>query len=477
VLKWGNDIKMDPRNNVYDVKITSLSNGELYAIAIIEDSIKLLLMSTDNGETWGVKYEQNFGSNYKISSPGIMTVRDTIVEWFVVHKITVDTFYGWVKVILPGLGENLIYEGTPTGKKSRRIHSLHLANDAPAYNSMGYIYATWCERDLDGAVSNVYFSRSNELDVSYWEVGPIVLLGAQYYSPYWIMARIAYGQPHRLWVIAPLHSWGSYPNAVYALYSDDYGNNWNQISNFRNSGETYADIAASYTDSNWVIILGRGPDRITTTDLYIYYSTDGGETWTEEIFDTSGTRAFLPDVFVDNASSSFYAVYRKNYNTFEEVIFRRGDINTPSSWTPGIVINENNTQDLSDLHEPSVGVNYSTGDAVLTWTAFIDSSYSIWFDAESRINVKEYLKDKKTVIPYVRLTNIKDILLHLSLPFSTHIKLNLYSSEGRNILAIKNSYLEKGKYIYKLNLNKSGKYFLRLKAGTHEIVKPFVFIK
>jgi len=473
--KWGNDVRMDSRDSIYNVKITSLSNGELYAIAILEDSIKVILMSKDNGETWKIKYEYNFGGNYKLLSPGIMTVNDTLVEWYVIHYISSNTYYGWVKVTLPDSGDFPIYWGSPTGTNQYYVYSLHLASDAPVYGSTRNLYATWIEKDFGESWSRIMFSRSDELDVSAWEIGPINLYSTSGVGPYWLMTRIAYGQPDKLWIAVILHSWGYFPNAILGCFSDDFGATWSNIW-LRESGETYADISASYKDSNWVIIFGRGPDRLTTTDLYVLYSTDGGLNWTEEIWDTSGTQNFLADVFIDDSSTSFFAVYRKNYNIYKELRVKIGDINNPASWTAGDVVNEDNTRNLSDIHIPSIGFNYLTQEPVVTWTDFSNNIYSIWFDALSRVRISEDRRNiNKNLSVFINGKNSAKILLTLT-SFS-RVKLNLFSTSGRKVKEIFDGGLTPGTHSFKVKMPVSGKYFLKIKTKEGEDTEPVILIK
>ncbi len=474
--KWGNDVRMDSRDNIYDVKITSLSNGELYAIAILEDSIKVILMSKDNGETWKIKYEYNFGSDYRLLSPGIITVNDTLVEWYVIHNISANTYYGWVKVTLPDSGDFPIYWGSPTGTNGFYIYSLHLTSDAPVYGPMKNLYATWIEKDFGESWSRIMFSRSDELDVSNWEIGPTNLYSTSGVGPYWLMTRIAYGQPDKLWIVVTLHSWGYFPNAILGCFSNDFGVTWSNNNWLRESGETYADISASYKDSNWVIIFGRGPDRLTTTDLYLLYSTDGGLNWTENIWDTSGTQNFLADVFVDDSSTSFFGVYRKNYDIYKELIVKVGDINNPASWTAGDVVNEDNTRNLSDIHIPSIGFNYFTQEPLVAWTDFSNNIYSIWFDALSRVRISEDRKNiNKNLSVFITGKNSAKILFTLT-SFSM-VKLNLFSTSGRKVKEIFEGGLTQGTHSFRIRIPVSGKYFLKIKTEKGEDTESIILIK
>ena len=499
-LKWGNDVRIDPRDGVRDVKVTSLSNGELYAIALYSDTSDHVIFyrSTDNGETWSECWNFDFTSNYNILSPGILAVNDTLVAWYILRLQ--DTLYRtWFITFSPGPTLSPIYWGSPTGNFNDNViyKSLDFTSDAPVFGTGEYNYATWVEVHYTSSPSvedstRVMFARTNELDVSNWEIGPVRVNKTFGDNIYFYKAKIAFGGrtgARRLWIVSPIHPNlypGTYDELIEGVYSDNYGSTWSSFINITPSDDRYddydADIAASYIDSNWVVLTVRtdtgslhGYDR----DIYNVYSTNNGNTWNDITWVTTDSVNVLPDIYVDNASTAFYGVFRKDYSGLEEVRLKIGDINNPAYWTYSgdNIVNDDNTQDLSIVYGPSVSYNPSTGDPVVVWTSFEGYVYSIWFDALSRVDVAEKTPEHSNGIKLLTIPQRKGVKISFFLPFSSKVNLNLYSAEGRKIRTIINSNLNKGTYSYSISNLKSGKYFLKLNTGNIKETKSLIIVK
>jgi hypothetical protein len=361
-----------------------------------------------------------------------------------------------------------------------------------------YLYVTWVEYFYNPGddSTRVMFARSNGLDVSTWEIGPVAVLKTLGDNIYYRKSRIAYGAPDKLWIVAPLHP-SAYPIAydetIAGVYSDDYGSTWQPsdpynpiwITSFNDRKDDYeVTIAGSYTDSNWVILTTRtdtGSLSGYVNHIYNVYTTDAGNTWNETGWVTVDSINILPYVYVDNASTGFYGVFRKDIdnNGGEEVRLKIGDINNPTSWTYSgdNIINDNNSHNLSNYYGPAVSYNPSTGEPIVVWTDFEGLTYTIWFDAQLRVDVAETNPENNNRIRFLTFPQRKGLKISLSLPFSSKVNLNLYSSEGRRIKTIINSNLSKGTYSYSINNLKSGKYFLKLKTENIKQTKSVIIVK
>jgi len=505
-ILWGNDVRIDSRDGVRDVKITSLSNGELYSIATYYDGSNWHIVvhrSTDNGETWSINWDYVFASQYRIESPGILAVNDTLVEWYIL--IQNDTLYRtWFRVVMPGPTDNLIYFGSPTGGFNDNViyRNLDFTTDAPVYGTGEFNYITWVEVHYTTSMwtedsTRVMFARSNELDVSNWEIGPVKVMKTSGDNIYYYKSSIAFGQPYKLWIIGALHP-GLYPSiydeTIGGVYSTNFGSTWTPSDPYNptwitpyddNLDDYNADIAGSYTDSNWVILVTRtdtGSLKYNNIDIYNVYTTDAGNTWNEAAWVTTDSVNILPDIYVDNASTAFYGVFRKDLdnNGGEEVRLKIGDINNPTSWTysGSNIINDDNTQNLSNFYSPSVSYNPSTGDAIVAWTNFEGFIYSIWFNAQSRVDVSEKINPSENKIKFLTFSNKNNMKISFTLPYSSNVELNLYSSEGRKIKTLVNSKLNRGNHTYTLKNNlKPGKYFLKLKTDRAQQTGSVILVK
>ncbi|MEO0305869.1 MAG: T9SS type A sorting domain-containing protein [candidate division WOR-3 bacterium] len=501
ILKWGNDVRIDPRNGVNDVKITSLSTGELYTISKYFDGTNyhvIVHRSTDNGETWNIYWDNTFSTGYSITSPGILAVNDTLVLWYIL--IQNDTLYRtWFITALPGNSFNPISFGSPTGgfNDNVRYRNLDFTTDAAIFGIYEWNYATWVEYYYVGTDStSVMFARSNELNVSNWELGPVKVMKTSGDNIYYYHSKISFGAPYRLWIIAPIHPYG-YPNiydeCIGGVYSNDYGASWTPsnpfsplwITPFNDHYDDFeCDLAASYIDSNWVILVTRtdtGLLHFQDLNLHNYYSTNGGNTWNFQgwVFPDFN---FSPDVYVDNSSTAFYAVFRKDIPSgpYEEVRLKIGNINDPSSWTDSYlnIINDDNTDNLSDAFGPYVSYNPSTNEPVVVWTSFEGSTYSIWFDAQTRVKISERIINERketTLIPSIGKNNLK---ISFNIPNPSNVEINIYSPDGRIVKNILNSKLNKGNYTYNIkNTLRSGKYFLKLETENTKLSIPLIIVK
>ena len=85
---WGDDVRIAPQDGVREVKIASISNGDLYSYALwidgTEDHI-LMHRSTDDGQTWNVYWDNNFGTT-NVNSLGILNDNDTLITWYVLES-------------------------------------------------------------------------------------------------------------------------------------------------------------------------------------------------------------------------------------------------------------------------------------------------------------------------------------------------------------------------------------------------------
>jgi hypothetical protein len=394
---WGTDVRMDPRDDIYDISITATSTGELYGICKWmdgSDTYGVIVRSTDNGLTWTPTWDNSFGSAYTIYDVGIYSANDTLVTWYVLEEVGAGNYRTWVRVVEANAATTPIYWGSPTGGFNPVEYTdLHCCSDAPVWGTSEYVYATWAETYGAGPDSTRVMSAvSWENDVSAWETGPTRLRASNGANIYYTGTRTAFGSSSdMMWIVAWLHP-NLYPTTfdrlVRGWYSDDYGSTWNTTPvdiTPSNNGRDEFDcvIAGSHTNANWVILAtqvdtGSGGDR----DCNNWYSTDDGTTWTWDGWVSNSLENFLGDIWVDDNSTAFYGALRQNTSTEELVKIKVGDITDPTSWTGSLTVNDVTTE-LSDVYGPSISYNPGNSDAIMAWNDYVGIDYSIWFDSES----------------------------------------------------------------------------------------------
>ncbi len=490
---WGTDVRIDPHSTVYDVKVASLSNGHLYTIALWDSSGRahiLMHRSTDNGASWNVYWNYDFGTAYEISYPKIKIVQDTIIVSYILLENLSLNMRTWFRVTLPGSsGSTAIYYGSPTGGFNPvTYYDLDFTTDVSVYPGEEYLYATWVAANQTGTDTTwVMFARSNELNVGTWELGPTALTNTAGDNIYYSGTKIAYGSSSdRMWLISWLHPYGypqTFDETVKGWYSDDYGSTWSTridlTPNDNHRDERECVIAGAHNNTNWVVLYTQ-MDTMTMADMDILntYSTDDGANWTTANWVIPYTE-FLPNIYVDDQSHGFFATLRQNTTSTELVKYKFGAIDDPTHWTTSITINDN-TSNVSDVYGPAITRNMATGDAAIAWTDYASYIYSIWYDAggtgiaEDRARIINGLSVNLIPNPSNGLAK-----LSYTLKQQGNVNISLYDATGRLINNLINETKPAGTYTLNLSNQElpNGIYFIRVETPEGITSKPMTVVR
>ncbi len=491
---WTTDIRIDPHDEVYGVKIASLSNGHIYAIAVWDSSGQhhiLVRRSTNHGYSWTTYWNHNFTSSYYVFSPGIRIINDTIVMWYILQSRSSGYERTWFRTCLPGASDNCIYYGSPTGDfNDRYYYNLDLTDDSPIYASP-YLYATWTTENTTGTDTTwVCFARSNELNVGTWEIGPINLENTVGNNIYFRGTKIAYGSDSdRMWLTAWLHPYGypsTYDRGVFGWYSTNYGSTWSSYVDIASTDDHLDQydhaIAGAHSNTNWVLLATQADTTGENSDIYNWYSTNDGANWTSAPWVVPYLE-FLPSVYVDNNSTAFYACFRQDLTGEERVKYKVGSISNPNSWTESVTINDITAHDLSGVYGPSVSYNPAIGDAIIAWTDLEGGWYSIWFDTEGAwgINEGETHEDIERRISLNIVPNPSNGITHLSytLRRAGNVKAAIYDASGRAVRHVVNAIRPAGTYTINLDNHDlpNGIYFVKLETSDGTATKSMTVVK
>jgi hypothetical protein len=461
---WGNDVRIDPRDDIYPGRIAALSNGDLYAIGVLYDGSNywgVIRRSTNNGQTWSDYWNNQFASTTRIIDPGIMVIKDTLVYWYILDHYGSNEMRTWVKVSLPGGSDDPIYFGSPTGSFNPVDYGdLWLHHDGSVYPGE-YLYATWIETYGTGPDSTrIMHAASFELDVSSWEQPPVSLEKSSGANIYYANSRIWYGSgaDDMMWIVTYLHPYdwpATYDRAIWGLWSNDYGSTWSSILNItpytNNRDEFDPAIAGSHAHTNWSILETECDENWgSDLDIVNWYSTDDGANWVEQGWVTNSYENSLSDIYVDDASTAFFGMFRQdNLTTGDEMVrYKRGLTSDPSSWTESVYINEDVTQDLSGVYGPSAGYNPNNGDAICAYTNWQGGVYSLWFTSESYTSVEEQ-DDNAATLGFVSLApNPSRGLAELSFAISHtgQVRVSIFDATGRLVQNVLNESKKAGTY-------------------------------
>lgn len=489
--RWGWWVTIDPRVDVYDVKITSTSDGQLYAISIwdsLDNDHILVHRSTDNGYNWQIYWEYSFRSDYKASSPGIGMIKDTIIMWYVIKRISDNSSRTWFRVCLPGASDSCIYYGSPTGGYNRCEYTdLRLVDDSPVYNSNEYLYAAWIESyGISPDSTRVMFARSDEIDVRSWELGPSCLYSTIGTGVYFSGSDIAFGSTSDvLWLTAWLHPSAyptTYDRSVWGWFSINFGGSWsseNILTPIDNHKDEYdSRIAGSHINNNWVILLTQSDTGNTINRNVGYLYSNDNHIWTSNIW-ISSYEEYLSDIWVDNLSNAFYGIYRQDGPTSEYVLHVRANINDPSTWSYPIAVTGG--MNLSGIYRPSVSRNMGIGEAVAAWTR-CDNAYQICFTSESWYNISEKKSNTNDPIHVLAIEpnpNRGSFIITWNSDFLNRGSIKLYDESGRFVTFIPNGddLLNRNSIEYSNRNLPAGIYFVRFELAGKNFTKKVIITK
>ena len=495
-LLWGTDVRIDPNNGVRDVKIASLSNGDLYAFSVWYDGSQyhtLVRRSLDNGATWSTYWDNAFSSTTTILYPNIITDNDTLILSYILDHPASNEMRTWAITCLPGASYNPIYYGSITGPFTAVDYTdLHICSDAPVYGTNEYLYATWVEKyyETGNDSTKVMTAVSYENDVSAWEIGPLKLDGTNGDNIYLDGTKTAFGSStDMLWVVAWLHP-NMYPTtydrSIWGWYSDNYGSTWTgptYITPYNNDLDEFDPaIAGSHTNTNWVVLATQVETLfVNDQDVNCWYSTDDGGAWTLEYWLSNSYENYLGDVWVDLNSTAFYGALRQDVSaSVEYVRYKEGDITDPSSWGGSVAINDDASLNLSSAYGPSVNYN-ELGEAIIAWTSYEGSVYSIWFDTYSGVAVEEKPGDESAV-GFINLApNPSNGIAKLSYVVKTegNVNISVFDAAGRTVSTLVNETKPAGDYTFTLkNQNlAAGIYFVRVQTPEGVNTKSMTIIR
>jgi len=473
---WYDDVRVDPRNGIQGTSLVSLSNGELYCMSKYYDTNWNLLIrrSVDEGLTWTTFWDHNF-SGYTVSYPTLVECHDTLIVSYVLYQSSTTDYWTWTIVSTPGNALNYAYTGSATGHVDGRIVDFSICTDGATY-ATAYVYAVWAEQW--GSTSSfdstrIMTARSNELNVSSWELGPDRIAGTTTGSNniYYDFTRIAHGQSGNILLAAHMHPNaypGSFDELIRGSLSTNYGSAWGTIMNItpldNGIDEYQPSIAGSHSSGNWVCLTTISDIPSTYININNYYSTDNCANWTG-INWIGPDDNFYPDVWVDDNSTAFFGASRKDLSSTEEVRYKQGDIGDPTSWTQSLRVNDDNAN-LSNAYAPSVAFNYASGDAIMAWTNYNSSTYSIWFDDQSwSVGVEEEPIEVSGGMVVLAPNPSKDFAtLSYSVVNEGPVNISIYDASGRMVTNLVNAVQQSGQHSLTIDNENlaSGFYLIRI---------------
>jgi hypothetical protein len=381
---WGSDVRMTDPASPPEIKptIVGTPDGTLYAAVDVQgESTIRIFRSTNGGSSWSYIFWLSAGDDQRNPS------------------ITYGEYMDG-KFIYVAVG---VVEGTNHGVLVRQLNTVTLTEAAvwvewpfimasasdEVYPSICtdnviwgnyYVYVTYAKYFIDYYA--IMFSRSTDKGLTYST--PLNITGGAENSSFASRPDVAYGTADLFVAFEKLGWTGSnWVTKPWVTKSSTFGTSFNTPVQLSTSAQSSYHPSIAVANGSDSVLVAYTEEFSSDTDVVTSYSTDQGVSW-----NSGNSLAFSWDDehSVDLAASHdggrFHAVL---YSESNNVSYTFADVNTPWSWSAGLIVNEGATASLS-YSKPVVCVNPSqplADEACIAWTDFRGSYYDVYFDKVS----------------------------------------------------------------------------------------------
>lgn len=217
-------------------------------------------------------------------------------------------------------------------------------------------------------------------------------------------------------------------------------------------------------------------------DTHYAYTTDGGATWTATVWPPANfaygqqrwpwahTSLDYPYDIVMATSVAYPS------GASDSIITTWAYASDPTTWYDRVIVNDHAP---TTEFGPRIELNTNPGGTVLlVYREF--ATGLVWSDYWYNTDVAEKgSSDNPRVKVNLNVSALKNNLkVAFALPYTSNVKLELFSSEGRKVRNLLNSNLNKGNYTYTFKNNlKPGKYFLKLTTDKTQQTGSIILVK
>lgn len=394
-LTWTSDILInDPDLNVGKPSMAIAPNGDIYVV--VKDLTLqwfYIYRSTDGGYTWSYLNGLTGGiSGFATFNPAIAYAENYLGEkWlYVVYEAKQPDGSRDVEVlrfqpddIFNTFAFSTIDSNIFMPSASDRIRP-EICTDFPTYSDFS-VYVTYHRYGGIDPAYQVMFARSDNFGQT-WTT-PKVL--AQVSTNTQVRPDITFGGPlgfpgdaFRLFVVYESVAYvaPNWRHNVFVRISRDFGNNWDPAVQLTTSTDDEYEprVAAAVGDTAVVVVYTRDWSNSGDLDIRYAYSTNAGVNWTTDQWLASSLEVEKsPNIHI-YSSQRFHCAYWKGW----DIHYTWADNNAPTSWTPAIIINEQNWAS-SAYSRPSVCVDPMKSideQACIAWTDYRGINYGVYFD-------------------------------------------------------------------------------------------------
>ncbi len=202
-------------------------------------------------------------------------------------------------------------------------------------------------------------------------------------------------------------------------------------------------------------------------DIHYAYTTDGGSNWTYGVwppmnYPYGNVRYPWIETAFDYPYNICVALGTTYQSQFDSIITVWAYASTPNSWQGRAVINEH---DATGEMPNKIDLNNYLGGTTVLYRQY--GSGNVWFDWWWNTGVKEIAKN--VPLSYSIFSQNGYAILKFNLPYGKNLKIDIYSSSGRDINRIER-YFSAGNHTLKIDLPGKGVYFFKLPDRTEKVI-------
>ncbi|MEO0267479.1 MAG: hypothetical protein ABIM36_05000 [candidate division WOR-3 bacterium] len=202
-------------------------------------------------------------------------------------------------------------------------------------------------------------------------------------------------------------------------------------------------------------------------DIHYAYTTNGGSNWTYGVwppmnYPYGNVRYPWIETAFDYPYNICVALGTTYQSQFDSIITVWAYASAPNSWQGRAVINEH---DATGEMPNKIDLNDVLGGTTVLYRQY--GSGNVWFDYWWNVGIKEIGKNVSS--SYSIFSKNGYAILKFNLPYGRNLKIDIYSSSGRDINRIER-YFSAGNHTLKIDLPGKGVYFFKLPDRTEKVI-------
>ncbi len=201
-------------------------------------------------------------------------------------------------------------------------------------------------------------------------------------------------------------------------------------------------------------------------DIHYAYTTNGGSNWTYGVWPPMNyPYGNVRYPWIETAFDYPYDIcvaLGTTYQSFDSIITVWANAGAPNSWQDRAVINEH---DATGEMPNKIALNIVLGGTTVFYRQY--GSGNVWFDWWWNVGIKEIVKNVPS--SYSIFSKNGYAILKFNLPYGKNLKIDIYSSSGRDINRIER-YFSAGNHTLKIDLPGKGVYFFKLPDRTEKVI-------